>query len=245
MMRRKSACLALAVLAAAPAHAACLATDFDGVPLTRCHVTAGDDLRLFLSDAAGQPYGSFPRVAADLAARGERLVFAMNAGMYHRDRSPVGLFIDEGAEVTPLVSRPGPGNFGMVPNGVFCVGDTGFAVVETLAFAANPPACRFATQSGPMLVIDGALHPRFLPDSDSLNIRNGVGVSDDGREAWFVISNAPVTFHRFARYFREALGVSNALYLDGSISRLYAPEVGRDDWGLPLGPILGLVVPAG
>ncbi|MFN4098890.1 MAG: phosphodiester glycosidase family protein, partial [Pararhodobacter sp.] len=187
----------------------------------------------------------FSRVAGDLAGQGERLVFAMNAGMYHADRSPVGLFIDEGVEVAPLVTRAGPGNFGLLPNGVFCVTQGGFAVSETLAFADRPPSCRFATQSGPMLVIDGALHPRFLPDSDSLNIRNGVGVSDDGREAWFVISNVPVTFHRFARYFRDALGVSNALYLDGSISRLYAPELGREDWGRPLGPILGLVAPGG
>jgi uncharacterized protein YigE (DUF2233 family) len=95
-----------------------------------------------------------------------------------------------------------------------------------------------------MLVIDGALHPRFLADSDSVFIRNGVGVSADGSEAWFVISDAPVTFHHFARFFRDALSVPEALYLDGSISRLYAPGLGRADWGLPLGPIVGLVAPA-
>ncbi|MCB1390422.1 MAG: phosphodiester glycosidase family protein, partial [Rhodobacteraceae bacterium] len=97
----------------------------------------------------------------------------------------------------------------------------------------------------PMLVIDGALHPRFLPDSDSLHVRNGVGVSADGHDAWFVISDEPVTFHRFARVFRDVLGVPDALYLDGSVSRLYAPELGRDDWGLPLGPVVGLVAPSG
>jgi uncharacterized protein YigE (DUF2233 family) len=31
-----------------------------------------------------------------------------------------------------------------------------------------------------MLVIGGKLHPKLLPDSDSLYVRNGVGVSEDG-----------------------------------------------------------------
>jgi uncharacterized protein YigE (DUF2233 family) len=94
-----------------------------------------------------------------------------------------------------------------------------------------------------MLVIDGALHPRFLADSDSLNIRNGVGVSADGRTAWFAISDRPVSFDAFARLFRDGLGVGQALYFDGKISRLYAPEIGRDDVGFPMGPIVGLLRP--
>ena len=134
----------------------------------------------------------------------------------------------------------GPGNFGLLPNGVFCVADR-FAVIESRAFAAAPPQCRFATQSGPMLVIDGALHPRFLPESDSTYIRNGVGISADGDTAWFVISDKAVNFHRFARFFRDALGAPNALYLDGSVSRLVVPGEGRADFGLPMGPIIGLV----
>ena len=96
-----------------------------------------------------------------------------------------------------------------------------------------------------MLVNDGALHPRFLVDSDSVYIRNGVGVSADGKTAYFAISDSRVTFHQFARLFRDVLNTPNALYLDGSISRLYAPELGRHDRGLPLGPIIGTVVPRG
>ena len=95
-----------------------------------------------------------------------------------------------------------------------------------------------------MLVIDGALHPRFLADSPSVNLRNGVGVSDDGQRAVFAISNDPVNFHLFSRLFREGLGLNNALFLDGSISRLHAPELGRSDWGVPMGPVVGLVAPA-
>ena len=92
-----------------------------------------------------------------------------------------------------------------------------------------------------MLVIDGALHPRFLVDSDSRYVRNGVGVSPDGQTAWFAISDRAVTFHEFARFFRDALGARNALYFDGSISRLYAPSISRADWGSRMGPIIGYV----
>jgi uncharacterized protein YigE (DUF2233 family) len=144
------------------------------------------------------------------------------------------------------VTAGSAGNFGLRPNGVFCVAEGGdFRVVESRAFAADPPACRHATQSGPMLVIGGALQPRFLEGSDSTYVRNGVGVSPDGQRAWFAISDGAVNFHRFARFFRDGLGARDALYLDGSISRLYAPELGRDDFGLPMGPIVGLVAPSG
>jgi len=92
-----------------------------------------------------------------------------------------------------------------------------------------------------MLVIDGALHPRFLRDSDSRYIRNGVGTAADGRMAWFVISDSPVTFHTFGSFFRDYLKVPQALYFDGKVSRLYAPALRRFDPGFPLGPMVGVV----
>ncbi len=118
-------------------------------------------------------------------------------------------------------------------------------VIESRAFAKVRPDCAFATQSGPMLVIAGDLHPRFLPKSDSRHIRNGVGVSADGQRAVFAISDAPVTFHEFGTFFRDVLGLPDALFLDGSISRLYSVDLGRDDFGFPMGPIVGLVAPQG
>lgn len=243
-MRNRLLC-ALLLLVATPAGAECRDTSFEHQRFTLCHVTLGQDLRLFLTDDTGQVWGSFDRLQAALQADGNRLVFAMNAGMFRPDRMPAGLYVEAGEQRRALVTREGPGNFGLLPNGVFCIAEDGFAVIESRAFAEDPPDCLHATQSGPMLVVGGALHPRFRAESTSAYVRNGVGVSGDGREAWFVISQAPVTFHHFARYFRDALGAPNALYLDGNISRLYAPELGRDDWGLPLGPIVGLVEPDG
>lgn len=173
---------------------------------------------------------------------GQTLSFAMNAGMFHADYRPVGLLVVDGVELSPIVTGASRDNFGMLPNGVFCTGGAQpFQVIESVSFAETRPDCRLASQSGPMLVIDGDLHPRFLADSDSRYIRNGVGVSPDGQTAWFAISNRPVTFHEFGRFFRDGLGVRDALYFDGSISRLYAPSVNRADFGRSMGPIIGLV----
>ncbi len=222
----------------------CRAVSHDGEGYVVCTVTAGDDVRLWLDAPEGGVFGGFRRLSAALASEGEALAFAMNAGMYHADRSPVGLYVEHGTERRPVVTAAGPGNFGMLPNGVFCVLPDGFAVMESRAFAGQPQPCRHATQSGPMLVIDGALHPRFIPDSPSRFVRNGVGVSADGQTAHFAISDRPVSFDAFARLFRDALEVPQALYFDGNVSRLHAPDLGRSDLGRQLGPIVGMVVPA-
>ena len=207
-----------------------------------CEVDAQTaDIRLFLNTDAGDPIGQFDTLQGILSEDGLALSFGMNGGMYHEDRAPVGLFIEDGVQRMRLVRGASPGNFGLVPNGVFCVRDGRADVIETEAFAAAPPDCRFATQSGPMLVIDGALHPRFLPDSTSRFIRNGVGTSADGTRVVFAISRIPVTFHEFARFFRDDLGLPNALFLDGNISRIYAPPLDRDDRGFRMGPIIGVV----
>ena len=215
---------------------------YEGLDYTVCTVDpARDDLRLFLNGPDGAPLGSFAAIEA--AHPGQRLAFAMNAGMYHEDRAPVGHFVEGGRELMRLLTAASPGNFGLLPNGVFCIAAGTARVYETLDFAARAPACRDATQSGPMLVIDGALHPRFLPDSTSRHIRNGVGTTNAGDRAVFVISDQPVTFHQFARFFRDALGLPQALYFDGRVSRLYAPALGRADGGVRMGPMVGVLEP--
>jgi uncharacterized protein YigE (DUF2233 family) len=239
------AALILTGLTAPRAHAAeCTAEVFDGATMTVCRVTAGkDDLRLFWKSPEGAPYAGFGALAAGMKTAGLRLELAMNAGMFHEDLAPVGLYIEGGQQSAPLVTRDGPGNFGMLPNGVFCIREGSYAVIESRSFGRSDQGCRYATQSGPMLVIDGQLHPRFLPGSDSLHYRNGVGTSPDGKTAFLVISDDRVNFHHFARFFRDVLGVDQALYLDGSVSRLFVAATGRSDLGWPIGPILGVVTP--
>lgn len=229
--------LAAAVwLAFAGSAAACEEVTHRGREFTVCTADlTRQDVAVRLNGQDGLPLGSF--VALDRAIDAP-ITFAMNGGMYHPDRAPVGLYVEDGVQSKSIVTREGPGNFGMLPNGVFCAGSGRAQVYESRAFAATPPDCDFATQSGPMLVIDGALHPRFLPDSEYLNIRNGVGASSDGQTVYFAISDQPVSFHEMATLFRDQLGVRDALYLDGRVSRLYAPALDRADPGRQMGPIL-------
>ena len=111
----------------------------------------------------------------------------------------------------------------MKPNGVFWIGDGAAGVTETSRYLANPPAARYATQSGPMLIVDGKIHPKIQPSGTSAKIRNGVGVSDTGAVV-FAIAEEPVTFDAFARLFRDGLGCANALFLDGSVRRCIRPN---------------------
>jgi len=236
----------LAGMGAAPSRAlTCSEIMHDGILYAICEVDPTTQrLELFLNDAASRPYGHFAAIEERLAEQGQTLGFAMNAGMYHSDRRPVGLYIENGEIRAPLQTRESFGNFGLLPNGLLCLTDTGARVIETLRYQREQPACRAATQSGPMLVIDGELHPRFLPDSTSRYIRNGVGTTTEGDRAIFAISRNPVTFHQFARFFRDALALPQALYFDGNISRLRAPQLGRSDSGFRMGPIIGLPVAA-
>ncbi|MFT4096985.1 MAG: phosphodiester glycosidase family protein [Rhodoblastus sp.] len=197
------------------------------------------DMRVFWKDAAGDAYGGFDRLAADIAARGGRLLFAMNAGMYQPDLSPVGLHVEKGEELHPLNRRSGGGNFGMTPNGVFWLRGKTAGVTETRKFAAQNIRPDYATQSGPMLVIGGKIHPKIQPDGVSEKTRNGVGVCDDGFVR-FIIADTPVNFYTFATIFLS-LKCNDALFLDGSVSALYAPDLKRNDGWKSIGPIVGVV----
>lgn len=220
---------------------ACESQTIDGTRYSICTFSPTQaDIRLFLENDSGQGYGSFDAVNAELGQNGEALVFAMNAGMYHTDRSPVGFYRQDAATHAQMQTKASFGNFGLLPNGIFHIHDGQAGVTETMAFMLKSTVPDNATQSGPMLVIDGKLHPKFLEASTSRKIRNGVGVRGDGMVV-FVKSEDPVNFHNFATLFRDDLKTPNALYLDGTISRLYSPKLGRNDRGASMGPIVGVV----
>lgn len=217
-------------------------TEIDGKKVTVCKVEVTKErLRLFHRDDSGAPLKRFDHINLWLKARGEKLVFAMNAGMYHGDFSAVGLFVEDGKELAPLNLADGKGNFFLKPNGVFAITDKGARVVE----ASEYPNLRgrekvlLATQSGPLLVRGGKLHPAFNADGKSRLYRNGVGVPSPGI-AVFAISDAPVNFYEFATLFRDKLRCADALFLDGTVSSLYAEPLKRNDFRMELGPVIGV-----
>lgn len=172
-------------------------------------------IRLHLDDAAGRPYVSL----TNFARLGPSVLFSMNAGMYLRDLHPQGLFVEDGRTISRLNTATGEGNFHLMPNGVLAITQSGATRVVPSQTYRPTSDLAFATQSGPMLVINGALHPAFSENGTSRYVRNGVGVREDGVVV-FAISRDKVSFGRFARLFRDALHCPNALYLDGFVSAL-------------------------
>jgi uncharacterized protein YigE (DUF2233 family) len=194
-------------------------------------------LVFYWQDEQGKPLRSLACLREWLAGKQQRLVFATNGGMYRRGNVPVGLYIENGRLRTPLDTGRGPGNFYLQPNGVFSLTTDGRAVIQPTTAFRFGPQIRYATQSGPMLVVDGRIHPAFRPSSRNLNVRNGMGLLPDGR-VLLCMSKQPVNLYDFARYFQRR-GCRNALYLDGFVSRTYWPAGGSlqtdGDFGVMVG----------
>jgi uncharacterized protein YigE (DUF2233 family) len=220
-------------------QAACQTQGFEGSLFTVCAFDARKhELRLALTGAEGQPLRSLAALEASLGADAARVQFAMNGGMYDEQGAPIGLYVEGGKTLKRLNRNKGPGNFHLLPNGVFAVDEEGrVSVTATPDYAGRAKGARWATQSGPMLVLDGKLHHKFDPDGPSRLVRNGVGVKDPNT-AFFVISEEGVSFGRFARFFRDGLGCKDALFLDGSVSSLWDQPGGRQDAYSALGPMI-------
>ncbi|MBP9222787.1 MAG: phosphodiester glycosidase family protein [Verrucomicrobiales bacterium] len=192
-----------------------------------------EKIELFLSEKSGEP-NTFPKLDERIRAKGRRLKFAMNSGIFEGTFLPSGLHIADGKTVTKLnlnefvKTREGEftPNFFLKPNGVFFIrADGSAAVVETTRYAALNEKPVLATQSGPLLVQETKIHPVLTPDSTSERYRNGVGVSTTG-QIIFVCSILDrdlgmSNLYHFAELFRDKLNCPNALYLDGDISYVF------------------------
>ncbi|WP_431192835.1 phosphodiester glycosidase family protein [Tianweitania aestuarii] len=228
----------------------CKRDQFENTDYVVCSIDpASSDLRLFWRKDTGAPFRSFATLARSLEAEGKKLSFAFNAGMYDTDFTPVGLYIENGKQLRPvnstIMERPAREipNFFKQPNGIFFFGPTKAGVLTTEEYIKRKPDPLFATQSGPMLVIRGKLHPALIPGSTDRNRRSGVGVCEDGH-VHFAISETRVNFHDFARLFRDHLNCPDALFLDGGRGTgIYSPALERSDvsWHGGYGPMIGLV----
>lgn len=215
---------------------ACEQVVFETIPLTHCIADPARH-RIVMANigADKQPFGSLAAFAASVDPA--TIAFAMNGGMYGDDLKPIGYYVENGERLKELNRDTGEGNFYMKPNGVFFGTGSKWQVLGSNTFfntVEDRP--QFGTQSGPLLLVDGKLHPQIQDDGPSRAIRNGVGV-DAGGKAHFVISDAAISFGQLARYFRDEVKVTQALYLDGQVSSLWDPASGRMDKGR-VGPII-------
>ena len=222
---------------AAQVAGACASIRFEGDDFTICRAPAAA-LQLHIAGRDGRPYRSFAALEHVLGARADRVRFAMNAGMFDEAGRPIGLAVAEGRTIKAINRRKdGGGNFHLQPNGVFVVREDGKARIVTTDAFQPAPDIRLASQSGPMLVVNGQVNPRFDADGRSRFVRNGVGIGPGGAPI-FAISDRAVSFGKFARLFRDGLDCRDALYFDGSVSSLWDPANGRMDSFSGLGPMI-------
>lgn len=170
--------------------------------------------------------GTFEALESSLERSHNRLEFATNAGIFDQTYTPLGLSVENGVELSPLNLRHGNGNFYLQPNGVFLIDDLGAQILESKTYSLAAKNVRLATQSGPLLIIAGKTNPTLSVDSKNRRLCSGVGLIDPHRLV-FILSRDRVTFFEFAEMFRSR-DCSDALYLDGEISKFYLPGIPSD-----------------
>lgn len=185
-------------------------------------------LNLHWQNADGKAYGSMVKLKKSLANEGKTVLAMMNAGIYSHNDVPAGLHVENGTILKTLNTNKGQGNFHLQPNGVFLLSKAGQASIVTTAdyqqhYAGNEKALKLATQSGPMLLINGKINRKFLPNSPSEYSRNGICTTAKGKVYFLATDAFPAVksnLYQFASAAQQ-IGCDNALYLDGSISKLY------------------------
>ncbi len=198
------------------------------------------ELKFYWKDKDNSNYGDFQTLNSELKKANKELIFAVNGGMFNKNHSPQGLYIENGLILSELDTRSGGnGNFYLQPNGVFYLTNKMKPIICTTADFTSSSNISFATQSGPMLVIDSKIHPKFREGSENMHIRNGVGILPDGN-LLFVMSKKIINFYDFASYFKQN-GCENALYLDGYVSRTYLPSKNWKQNGSDFGVIIAVI----
>ena len=199
------------------------------------------NLKFYWKNVKNEILKSIDHLKNQVESQNEKLVFAMNGGMFEPDQSPKGLYIEDFKILKSIDTLQGSGNFYLQPNGVFYVNQNNQpGISETKKYIQNT-GIKYATQSGPMLLMDGKINTIFQKDSKNLNIRNGVGIMENG-EIIFAMSKKEVNFYSLAELFKE-MGCKNALYLDGYVSRAYLPEKNWIQKDGNFGVIIGVTEP--
>lgn len=200
-----------------------------------------NDIAFYWKNDSGNIIRSIQNLKTFVESKNSELLFAVNGGMYNADNAPQGLFIQDFRTLNPIDTTSGKGNFYLKPNGVFYILADNTAMICKTEDFVNTKDIKYATQSGPMLVIDGEIHPALTEGSTNLHIRNGVGILPDNKVV-FVTSKTKMNFYDLAMYFKS-LGCKNALYFDGYVSRTYLPEKNWIQTDGNFGVIIGVTKP--
>lgn len=202
-------------------------------------------LRLHHKNSKAMRYRSISHLKKELTDKGDHALMITNAGMYTPTNDPEGLFIENYKEKFPvdLDSSTILLNFYMHPNGVFYLNEKNepyiLSTSEFLELRSDSTYnIKFATQSGPMLKINGVVHPNFNWGSTSRKIRSGVGIYEG--ISVFAITRGLSNFYDFASFYTEIFECENALFLDGAISRMYDPILSPNDVGGDFGPMISI-----
>ena len=180
------------------------------------------DLTLHRSNSDNVLYKNFKDLEKDLQTLNKSLLFATNAGIFHKDYFPNGLYIESSKTISPLNTKNGKGNFYLKPNGVFMIQAGIPQIMNTSHYKKSKASPEFALQSGPLLMDKGVIHPAFNKGSNNKFTRSGIGIQND-HTVIIALSNTPVNLYAFADLFKTSLHCQNALYLDGFISQFYIP----------------------
>ncbi|SRR5450830_321469 len=217
------------------------------VSISTCQIDPQrDQLRMYWKDPAGQLFGTFAKLRTWLRQQASDLQCATNAGIYDKQLRPLGLYIEDGVMLRKLNTRRNAyGNFYLQPNGVFIINDRQARIVDTASVDAAPEHwlanARYATQSGPLLLQQREINPLFDPDSLNSLVRNAVCI-DEAQQVVLAMARNPITFYDFAVFLRDQLHCVDALYLDGSISRIY-PSL-EANFGPAFGAMITVIKPA-
>jgi uncharacterized protein YigE (DUF2233 family) len=176
------------------------------------HVLPGDDVRI--------ETGTTGAGMADFLAD-PHVVFATNGGIFERPEAATGLLISGGTEIHPINLANGAGNFFLKPNGILFRTDDGrWHIVESGEFEAlrskQVATVTDATQSGPLILRKGIIHPAIQPTSQNKLLRNAACVDAKGG-LHLIMTRGDGTFHEVARTAID-MACTDALYLDGVIS---------------------------
>ncbi|MFK7946824.1 MAG: phosphodiester glycosidase family protein [Saprospiraceae bacterium] len=187
-------------------------------------------LQMHWKDSQGNLLKDINSLKNDMAKKGQKPLFVTNGGIYAQKFIPEGLYIENGQLLKGLNTKNANGNFYLKPNGVFLVTENqSAAVVKTEEFVklhnvlkGRNDKINFAVQSGPQLLVNGKIHPKFNANSPNKYIRNGVGIfNNNSKKVVFAITQEKVNLYDFSSFFYEVMKCDDALYLDGFVSRMY------------------------